>query len=88
MQDLSGGTTKCLGTRVETDISILPRRLTRRQKYKKATSKDTMNPRHRTLSQRATKGPLNRPIERVAPEVRTQCSTLATKDRLATFKDH
>ena len=87
MRDLSSGITKFLRTRVKTEISVLPWRLTRRQKYGKATLKETMRPRHRTLGQRATKDPLDRPVERAAPEVRTQCLTLATKDRLATFKD-
>ena len=73
---------------METEISILPRRLTRRQKYKKATLEETMRPRHRTLGQRATKDLLDRRVERAALEVRTQYPTLTTKDRLAKFKDH
>jgi hypothetical protein len=54
---------------------------------RKATLKETMRSRHWTLGRRAMRNPLDRPVERVAPEVRTQCSTLAIRDRLATFKD-
>jgi hypothetical protein len=74
-------------TRVKTEISVPPWRSTRQQVYRKATSKEKMRLRHRTLGRRATRDLLDRSAERAAPEVRTQCSTLATKDRLATFKD-
>ena len=87
MRDLSSGITKCLRTRVKTEISVLPWRWTRQQIYRKVTLKDPMRSRHWTLRRRAMRGPLDRPVERAAPEVRTQCSTLAIKDRLATFKD-